>query len=395
MAWDRFPTDYLNSAGVATTFEPVCSGHSFLSDGRLLVCGGEPFNTVRGAWKFDPAAEIWERTAGDMGVERWYPTVVSLGDDSGRALVASGVYNAATPPLMEIYSPELVTTQQEYLMALETYRQVAESPFSSVKENAEKILKSTRQRLEYWDIPPAEIERLEQTGEVKKTVLLRAPANGIVVHKNAIEGAYIKAGMDLYRIADLRTVWVHASIYDDELPWIAEGQRATMELSYLPGQAYQGQVSYIYPFLRKKARDVHVRLIFPNPDLALKPGMYVNVELQGRNLPNTLVIPAEAVIRSGERTIVFVVRAEGKFEPRELQIGEEGGPAGGYVRVLSGLLDHEQVVTSAQFMLDSESRLQEAIQKMLLERTQSAPQPVLERADAMPEMEAEEQNEHQ
>lgn len=300
--------------------------------------------------------------------------------------------------LLEIYSPELVTTQQEYLLALKNFRQVAESDFPSVKEDAEQLLESTRQRLEYWDIPSSEIERLEQTGEVRKTVLLKSPATGIVVEKHVVEGAHLKPGMDLYQIADLSTVWVHASVYDNELPWITEGQAATMELSYLPGQTYRGRVSYIYPYLREKARDVHVRLVFSNPNLSLKPGMYVNVQLQGRSMSDAMVIPSEAVIRSGERTVVFVVREPGKFEPREIRIGEEGGPDNRYARVLSGLLDDDVVVTSAQFMLDSESRLQEVIQKMLQERMQKDARPAIEEPEAMPEMtptEPDEQTEHQ
>ena len=274
----------------------------------------------------------------------------------------------AGQPLMEIYSPELVTTQEEYLLALRNAERMKNSSIASIKADADKLLESARKRLEYWDIPAEEIERLRQSGEAKKTIQLKAPATGIVIQKHAIEGAFIKAGMDLFQIADLRTVWVHASFYENEVPWIRERQPVNMELSYLPGKEYSGSVSYIYPYLREKARDVHVRLIFSNPDLDLKPGMYANVELQGKVIPDALVVPTEAVIRSGERTLVFVVRGEGKFEPREIRIGEEGGPGNSYLRVLSGLLDGEEIVTSAQFMLDSESRLQEAIQKMLNER---------------------------
>jgi Cu(I)/Ag(I) efflux system membrane fusion protein/cobalt-zinc-cadmium efflux system membrane fusion protein len=170
--------------------------------------------------------------------------------------------------------------------------------------------------------------------------------------------------MDLFQIADLRTVWVHASFYENEVPWIVSGQPVEMELSYLPGKKYEGTVSYVYPYVRKKARDVHVRLIFSNPNLDLKPGMYVNVRLQGKVIPDALLVPTESVIRSGERTIVFVVRGEGSFEPREIRIGEEGGRDNAFVRVLSGLVEGEEIVVSAQFMLDSESRLQEAIRKM-------------------------------
>lgn len=268
-------------------------------------------------------------------------------------------------PLLEIYSPDLVTTQQEYLLALRSWQRATQTTSQAAVRDAEKILESTKQRLLYWDVPPSEIERLERTGEVKKTVLLKSPATGIVVSKTAVEGAFIKSGMDLYQIADLSTVWVHASIYDNELPWINVGQQAEMELSYQPGKVYSGRVSYIYPYLREKARDVHARLIFPNPDLALKPGMYVNIVLEAKTIADAIAIPTEAVIRSGERTLVFVTHSPGKFEPREVLIGEEGGPGDSYVRVISGLLEGEMVVTSGQFMLDSESRLQEAIQKML------------------------------
>ena len=268
-------------------------------------------------------------------------------------------------PLLEIYSPDLVSTQQEYVLAFENYKVVAQSSVLSVREDAERLLASARLRLENWDVPQSEIDRLEQSGEVRKTILLESPATGIVVNRVAIEGAYVEVGKDLFEIADLRSVWVHASFYDNEVPWISEGQSVKMELSYLPGQTYTGRLSYIYPYLREKARDVHVRLIFSNPGLDLKPGMYANIEVQGRVIPDAVVVPSEAVIRSGARAIVFVVRGIGRFEPREVQIGEEGGVGNDYLRILSGLEGGEEIVTSAQFMIDSESRLQEAIQKML------------------------------
>lgn len=277
-------------------------------------------------------------------------------------------------PLLEIYSPDLVTTQEEYLLALNNRAAVSQSGFASIKDGAESLLKSTRKRLAYWDIPASEIKRLEETGEVKKTVRLNSPTNGVVVHKNAVEGTFVKQGSNLYQIADLSTVWVYASVYDSELPWISVGQKAEMELSYLPGKTFSGKIAYIYPYLNQKARDVQVRLQFPNPGLELKPGMYANVHLQGRVIPNVLVLPTEAVLRSGRRNIVFITRDEGKFEPREVKIAEEGGPGNGYYRVLAGVLEGEKVVTSAQFLLDSESRLQEAIQKMLEEKRAKAQQ---------------------
>ncbi len=269
-------------------------------------------------------------------------------------------------PLLEIYSPDLVTTQQEYLLALQNKKLIGETQFASIREGAESLLNSTRQRLLYWDIPESAIKELEESGEVRKTLKLESPANGVVIHKNAIEGLHIKEGMSLYQIADLSTIWVYVSIYDNEVPWVRVGQSATMELSYSPEKVLEGKVDYIYPYLDERARDVKVRLEFPNPGLDLKPGMFANVWIKTPSIEDAIVVPSEAVIRSGQRNLVFVTRGNGRFEPREVRIGEESD--NGKVRILSGLLENEEVVISAQFMLDSESRLQEAIQKMLQEK---------------------------
>ncbi|MCP2598787.1 efflux RND transporter periplasmic adaptor subunit, partial [Candidatus Aminicenantes bacterium AC-335-L06] len=222
--------------------------------------------------------------------------------------------------------------------------------------------------LELWDIPKSEIEALEKRGTIVKTMKLLSPVNGIVIHKNVEEGMFVKEGMDLFHIADLSTVWVYVTVYEYELPWVKVGQEAEMELSYIPGKIFKGKVDYIYPFLKVKTRDVKVRLIFPNPNLELKPNMYANIRIHAPVKKNTLIIPDNAVIRTGERNIVFVVRGEGKFEPREIKLGVEG--ENNYVQVIQGLLEGEEIVTSAQFLLDSESRIQEAIQKMIEEKIQ-------------------------
>lgn len=282
-------------------------------------------------------------------------------------VAATGDEVRPNEPLLEIYSPELVTTQQEYLLALKTERMLADASDASIHRSARSLLESTRKRLLYWDIPRDEIARLERTGKVRKTLTLRSPARGAVIHKNAVEGAFVKAGQNLYQIADLSTVWVQGSIYDYELPWVHVGQKAEVELDYVPGRTFTGKVTYIYPYLDPKARDVKVRVELPNPDLELRPGMYATVRLKTEPVPGVLAVPDEAVIRTGTRNIVFVARGKGRFEPREIRIGEEGD--GGLVRVLSGLLPGEKVVVSAQFMLDSESRLQEAIRKMIEEKT--------------------------
>jgi len=268
--------------------------------------------------------------------------------------------------LLEIYSPDLVTTQQEYLLALRNQELIGDSRFTDIKDGAESLLQSTRRRLLYWDIPQSAIDELEKTGVVRKNLVLPAPASGVVIHKNAVEGAFVNQGSPLYQIADLSTVWIEASLYDTDLPWVKTGQDAQVELSYLPGKKYTGKVSYIYPYLDEKARDVKVRIEFANPDMQLRPGMFATVTLPAQQFANSLVIENRAIIRSGKRNLVFVVKDGGRFEPRQIITGEEGDQ--GMVRVLYGLEENERIVTSAQFLLDSESRLQEAIQKMLADR---------------------------
>jgi Cu(I)/Ag(I) efflux system membrane fusion protein/cobalt-zinc-cadmium efflux system membrane fusion protein len=261
-----------------------------------------------------------------------------------------------------------VTTQREYLLALKTQEKVASSSFETIRSGGSSLLEASRQRLEYWDIPESEIKQLEQSGEVKKAVTLKSPASGIVLHKNAVEGEYIKASTPAYKIADLSTIWVQTSVYDYEVPWIEEGQTAQMELSYQPGKTYEGTVAYVYPTLDQKTRTVQVRLEFPNPNQELKPGMFANVRIQTRPKNNVIVIPNEAIIRTGERNIVFIAKGEGVFEPREVNIGMEGGERNNEIEILEGVNPGEVVVTSAQFLFDSESRLQEAIQKMLQQK---------------------------
>jgi Cu(I)/Ag(I) efflux system membrane fusion protein/cobalt-zinc-cadmium efflux system membrane fusion protein len=187
----------------------------------------------------------------------------------------------------------------------------------------------------------------------------------VVLHKSAIEGEFIKAGSSAYRIADLSSIWVMASVYDYELPWIKLGQTADMELSYQPGKKYTGKITYIYPDVDEKTRTVKIRLEFPNPQYTLKPGMFANIRIQTQPRMDVVTVPNEAIIRTGERNIVFIANGNGSFEPRDVTLGIEGGPNNNDIEILAGLEPGVTVVTSAQFLLDSESRLQEAIQKML------------------------------
>ena len=257
--------------------------------------------------------------------------------------------------LLDIYSPELVSTQEEYLSAL--------SNVNSRNVGSDALLRSTRDRLSNWDITSEQIEELERTGKVSKVMTLHSPFNGIVVEKMALEGMNVVEGMNLYAIADLSNVWVYADIYEFELPWLEEQLDAEMTLTYIPGKKFLGKVAYIYPFLDSKTRTIKVRLEFDNQNGDLKPGMYANIVIKAAERKNSIVIPKESVIHSGERDIVFISHGKGKFEPREVTLGVSG--EGGYYEVLEGLTGTEEVVTSGQFLLDSESSLREAVRKRL------------------------------
>jgi len=203
-------------------------------------------------------------------------------------------------PLFEIYSPALLTAQEEYLIAR--------------RQGNRDLLSSARRRLRYFDVAESEIRAIERSG-VKKTVTIRSPFTGIVTHKNAVEGRFVKAGTTVYTLADISRVWVEAHIYEYELSRVTPGLEAEMTLPYIPGKIYSGKVAYIYPYLQQKTRDVVIRLEFENPDMELKPDMYADVRIKTVGHGEGIRIPSEAVIRSGERNVVFVTRENNKFTP--------------------------------------------------------------------------------
>jgi len=266
-------------------------------------------------------------------------------------------------PLFGLYSPEIVTAQEEYLLALNQYSRLSNSSYPRVREGARRLLEASHTRLRYWDLTDKQIERIGKTGKVQKILTIYSPASGVVTKKVAFKGHYVKAGENQYSIVDLSTVWVDVDVYEYELPWVRKGMAADMELAYIPGKRYKGRVLFIYPYLEPKTRTAKLRLSFPNPGHRLKPGMYANINLKSFIAKNSLVIPQEAVIDSGVRKIVFVSIGKGKFQPRKVNIGLEGNE--NEFQVLEGLNEGEEIVLSAQFLLDSESRLREAIQKML------------------------------
>jgi RND family efflux transporter MFP subunit len=261
-------------------------------------------------------------------------------------------------PLLEIYSPELLASQQEFLVALAARDRTGSSALPSVAGYGTDLVESARRRLQLFDMTDAQIAKLEQTRTPERTVTVYAHESGVVTMRNVTVGERIEAGKTLLDVADLSKVWVLASVYEYELPFVHLGQPATMRLTYLPDRTFQGKVSLIYPSIDAGTRTVQVRIEFANPDLALKPDMYAETELTA-DLGRKVSVPDEAVLETGTRSLVFVEKEPGLFEPRELRIGARLADR---YEVVSGLTPGEQVVVSGNFLIDSESKLKAAFE---------------------------------
>ena len=264
--------------------------------------------------------------------------------------------------LMSIYSPDLVSAQREYVVALKNWESVKTNGSAAMKDSAKTILSSAKERLELFDVPEHQIRELETSRKPKKHLHIHSPFSGRIMNIGVREGQYVTPKDELYLIADLNRIWVYVDVYEDELPWIKLGDSAQMRVRAVPGKTFNGKVTFIYPTLSSKTRTIRVRLEFDNVDLLLKPGMFANVLLKVDHQNNVIVVPAEAIVRSGPREQVFVVREPGKFVPKEVTVGFS---ASGFTQVVSGLEAGEIVVTSSQFLIDSESKLREATAKMM------------------------------
>ncbi len=262
--------------------------------------------------------------------------------------------------LFTIYSPDLVATQEEYLLALQSRKQLGESEIPEVAAGSKDLLEATRHRLHLWDIGDEHIRDLERTRQVTKTLPIHSPISGTVIRKEVVQGTHVEPGEELYTIADLSHVWILADIYEYELSFVKVGQQATVMLSYNPGIVLAGQVGFIYPTLDEKTRTAKVRFELDNRDETLKPDMYANVELR-ISLGGRLAIPQEAVIESGQKQVVFLHHGGGRLEPRTIKVGVKTGE---WCEVLEGLVEGEHVVTSANFLIDSESRLKSVVDSM-------------------------------
>ncbi len=291
----------------------------------------------------------------------------------------TGYYVKKDDPLYEIYSPMLLSAQEEYLSAYKNYKK------NKTSFNYE-ILKSSRIRLKYFDIADREIKSIEKNQKIKKSIIIRSPFTGVVTHKNAVEGAFVKTGTSLYTISDLSHVWVEAHIFEYEQNLVFKGQEVEMTLSYNPDKIYRGKIAYIFPYLQQKTRDIVIRIDFVNQKSELKPDMFAKIRIK-INMDNEITyISSQAVIHSGEKNIVFVSKGKGKYSPRSITTGIHLD--GGKVQVLSGLIKDEVIVTSGQFLLDSESKLREAVQKMIKARSKPVPEEKDEKDDFFDDMES-------
>lgn len=260
-------------------------------------------------------------------------------------------------PLFTIYSPELATAEREYLVAKQNARSAANSTVPGVATGFDSLLEASADRLKQWNIPQREIARLESSGQVQQAIEIDSPTSGFITERNALPNLTVQPDTRLYTIADLSTVWVFAQVFQDDLGRVRVGEAASLTVDSYPGRTFYGRVDFVYPDVDMTTRTARVRLVFKNPNLTLTPGMFVNVTLQFP-LGVHLVIPAGGVLQTGTRQIAFVVRGDGYLEPRNVQLGPE---AGGHYIVLSGLKAGERIVSSANFLIDSESQLQAAL----------------------------------
>lgn len=279
--------------------------------------------------------------------------------------------------LLELYSPDLVSAQEEYLLARRGVGQVKDTAYPEIKKGAEALLEAARQRLKYWDISDDQIQRLAETGVVTRTMTIKSPSNGSVTEKMIVEGQKVEPGEPLFKVIDHSVVWVYGEIYEYEMPYVRLGQSAVLSTSYSPGEVYRGKIEHIYshmgsiryvpesgagmPGSAEATRTEKVRFELPNKGHRLKIGMYLNVELSVKVAENAVAVPDSAVINTGARTVVIVDKGDGRFEPRNVKLG---GQADGYYQIISGIKAGEMAVTSGNFLIDSEASFSAAVSGM-------------------------------
>ena len=260
-------------------------------------------------------------------------------------------------PLFEVYSPELVSAQREYAIAIEAVKALKDAGADS-RASMQRLADSSLARLKNWDISEEQVRALAQSGEARRTLTFRSPASGIVMEKKAVQGMRFMPGDSLYQVADLSSVWVVADVYEQDIGLVRAGSKAKVSIGAYPDQSFEGRITYVYPTMKPETRTIPVRLEIANPRMLLKPAMFAQVELPVGGKGKVLTVPNSAVIDSGTRQIVLVQLAEGRFEPREVKLGSRTDT---YVEVMSGVKEGEQVVVAANFLIDAESNLKAVI----------------------------------
>jgi Cu(I)/Ag(I) efflux system membrane fusion protein len=258
-------------------------------------------------------------------------------------------------PLFSVYSPELLAAQEEYLLALRTRQALGQT--GGMSADGEALVSAARRKLQLWDVPQATLERLAETGEATRSLTLVSPISGVITRKDVVEGARLEVGATPYEIVDLSRVWVLADVYESELRHVKVGMPATLQLKAFPHRIFAGKVAFLDPVLDPNTRTIKVRLEFPNPEGDLRPEMFGEVVLRGTTREG-LKIPSDAVVPTGTMQVVFVALGGGRFQPREVHLGESDGKS---VEVTSGLKAGDEVVTGANFLVDSESRLRASL----------------------------------
>ena len=273
--------------------------------------------------------------------------------------------------LFDIFSPQLVNAQQDYLDAVEYLERLGASDYPEIIDRARSLVESSRQRLRYWDITDDQIDELEKSAAPRRTLTVFSPVEGLVVSKmeQALEGMLVRPGMNLYQIVDLSAIWVEAEIFEDDIPWLRVGQSALVEVPSLPGRRYSGTIRYVYPFFNPETRTLKLSIELPNPGEELRAEMYAEVTFDVPSARGVVAVPEEAVIRSGERDVVVLDLGNGTFQVSEVELGVNGN---GLWEVRTGLSEGSRVVVSSQFLIDSESNLREAVRKLLAEDSPAA-----------------------
>ena len=266
---------------------------------------------------------------------------------------ATGTAVRRGDPLLALYSPMLVSAQEELLTALRLAAAVDSTDADAVRL-ARSLVDAGRRRLEYWDISADDVRRLEQAGQVTKTLTIPAPADGVVLEKMVVQGQAVMPGMKLYRLADLSSVWIEGEVFEQDLAAVPVGTPVRIEVAAYPGRAFAGAVGFVYPMLNEDARTGRVRALVRNPGRLLKPGMYATLHLEAELGRDVLLVPAEAVVMTGERNLVYAVGPDGMLEPREVVLGARGDRV---VEIRSGVAAGTRIVKSANFLVDAESRL--------------------------------------